>query len=58
MNSDRRSGRDAFHLDAVATTKTGDDTRDDLSAGKPDAAPHNRAQLPPLATGSGSAPPP
>jgi membrane protein len=45
MTSHRESGRQAYDLDAAATTKTGDDKPNDLSAVPPDAGPDNPAQL-------------
>ena len=46
MSSDRKSDRgEAYDLDAAATTKTGDDKPNDLSAVPPDAGPDSPAQL-------------
>ncbi|GAB2583964.1 hypothetical protein Aab01nite_54740 [Paractinoplanes abujensis] len=45
MNSDRRPARDDLDLDAAATTKTGDDRPNDLTAVSPDAGPDNPAKL-------------
>ncbi|AGZ38484.1 YihY/virulence factor BrkB family protein [Actinoplanes friuliensis] len=46
MSSDQKSGRgDNIDLDAVATTRTGDDRPNDLSAPSPDAGPDSPAQL-------------
>ena len=45
MSSDRRSARDDLDLDAAATTKTGDDKPNDLTAVSPDAGPDNPAKL-------------
>jgi len=46
MSSHRKSDRgEAYDLDAAATTKTGDDKPNDLSAVPPDAGPDNPAQL-------------
>jgi len=45
MSSDRSSARDDVDLDAVATTRTGDDKPTDLSAVPPDASPGSPAKL-------------
>ena len=46
MSPDRQSDRgEAYDLDAAATTKTGDDKPNDLSAVPPDAGPDSPAQL-------------
>ena len=45
MSPDRSSARDDVDLDAVATTRTGDDKPTDLSAVPPDAGPGSPAKL-------------
>nr|WP_221379050.1 YihY/virulence factor BrkB family protein [Actinoplanes polyasparticus] len=45
MSPDRSSARDDVDLDAVATTKTGDDKPNDLSAVPPDAGPSSPGKL-------------